>query len=379
MIRRTGVVAASVAALLILLVPADARPQSTDQNAPTGASAVAEVEANRGAVIREIVERWRGQFPSADASQNIAGGEAEMSAALEGASAEKLLAARQAESLGEALAAVKGRSEGPGAIALEPGTAIPNTLGSTSDDLVFTPITPCRIVDTRTATGGWAGKIGPNSGNWFSVNLANFSAQGGATSCPGMPTTFNPAAIAINLTSTGQTGAGNLRVVACGAGTPVVSLLNYLPGANLANAAVVSSAVGTCSLGPPAGAGPSDIYVYSTNSASDVVVDIMGYYSAPVATPPDQYIAVSATVDVAPGATTTLAAPACPAGYRLTGGAHAWTSFNEHTFVATSRPEFVTASGANLVNSWHCQVGVGAAGVTNGIRCMSVCARIPGR
>ncbi len=377
MIRRTGVVAASVAALLILLVPADARPQSTDQNAPAGASAVAEVEANRGAVIREVIERWRGQYPSADASQNIAGGEAEMSAALERASADRLLAASRAESFGEALAALSGRWGG--AIALEPGTAIPNTLGSTSEDLVFTPITPCRIVDTRTATGGWAGKIGPNSGNWFSVNLANFSAQGGATSCPGMPTTFNPAAIAINLTSTGQTGAGNLRVVACGAGTPVVSLLNYLPGANLANAAVVSSAVGTCSLGPPAGAGPSDIYVYSTNSASDVVVDIMGYYAAPVVTPPDQYITVSATVDVAPGTFTSVVAPACPAGYRLTGGAHAWTTFSEFTYETTSRPEFVTASGANLEDNWQCQVGVRTGGATNGIRCMSVCARIPGR
>jgi hypothetical protein len=377
-IRRTGTI---VAGVLALLIPVGLRAQSTSSGNDAVASALvqalADVETNRSLVIRDTVDRWRSQFRPADPSRNIQGGEAELTAALRAAPNEKLLAASQAQTYEEALAAVRGRWRGPSAIPLEPGV-IPNILGDTGDDLVFTPITPCRIVDTRVATGGWAGKIGPGGAhpeNWFSVNLANFTAQGGAASCPGMPTTFNPGAVALNVTSTGQTGAGNLRVVACGAAVPLVSLLNYVPGTNLANAAVVSSAVGTCTLGPPAGAGPNDIYVLSSNSASDVVIDIMGYFAPPVATAVQNVKVQAADISIAAGAISSVLSPACPAGYTITGGGGGFETASANTSVLWAQP---FGGNGSPFSQYNC-AGWNGSAVARSFTCSSVCARVPGR
>jgi hypothetical protein len=361
--RRAGTI---VAVVVTLLAPVGLRAQSTasgnDEASVARAQALADVEAHRSLVIRDTVDRWRSQLPTAVPSENISSGESELIAALQGASAEKLLAASQAQTYEDALAALNGRWLGPSVIPLEPGR-IPNTIGSTSGDLVFTPVTPCRIVDTRVATGLWAGRIGPNVGNWFSVNLADYSAQGGvATSC-GLSTAFDVSAVAINVTSTDQTGVGNLRAVDCGGGTPTVSLLNYTPGVNLANAAIIRSAIG-CPLGP---GGSNDIYVYSTNAASHVIVDIMGYFAAPVATALDQTFPISAVVSVPAGAGGTASSPSCPTGYSVTGGSCIVSSFQMHT--VTTRRNGTT---------WFCSVENQSAGAVS-LQAEATCSRIPGR
>lgn len=62
-----------------------------------------------------------------------------------------------------------------------PQVVAPQTLGATTSDLVFTPITPCRIVDTRLAGGPIAGNF---TRSFFAINTASFAVQGGsATNC----------------------------------------------------------------------------------------------------------------------------------------------------------------------------------------------------
>jgi hypothetical protein len=363
----------AAAITLITGVSAGSLAQATNGGASDPAQVarqqeLATIKADRSVIVSEIVEQWTSSLTPADPVLNDDGGLAALMGALYSATPEALLAASEAQSYDEVLALVSSQTQGPAVIALEPGALIPEVLGSTGSDLVFTPITPCRIVDTRIATGGWSGKIGPNSGNWFSVNLTDFTAQGGASSCPGMPTTFNPAAVAINLTSTGQTGPGNLRVIACGAGTPLVSLLNYKPGVNLANAAISSSATGTCALGPPAGVGPNDIYVYSGNSASDVVVDLMGYYAAPVATALDCLTTANTTTVVVSGNSFSLDAAACPAGY---------TSVSVNCRTSTFNSVNYASVGVNTGGS-QCQ-GTNTSGGSITMNVSQQCCRVPGR
>jgi hypothetical protein len=266
-IRRKSVVAAIVATFL---APPGARAQSTTRGSDTTSvarvDALAQVEANRSIVIREAIDRWRSQFRPFDAIRNTGGEEERLAAALQTVSAEKLLAASHAETYQEAMTALFG--DGPSVVALRPGEN-PNLFGDPTADVVFTPVTPCRIIDTRSATDPTLlGRIGPDTGKQFSVSLSNYATQGGNAGTCGIP--IAPAAVAINVTSTDQTGPGNLRVIQTGGGVPNVSLLNYTAGVNLANAADVRSA-GIL--------GGANIFIYSGNSASQVVVDILGYFA----------------------------------------------------------------------------------------------------
>lgn len=161
-------------------------------------------------------------------------------------------------------------------------------LGSFMSDLVYTPVTPCRIVDTRSGAGGI---IGANAGQQFHISSTNYSLQGGQAADCGVPADVG--AVAINVVSTGQTGAGHLRVVASGGNVPSTSFLNYQPGVNLANAGI--SKIGTYG-------GKTGIFIYSSNSASHAVVDVMGYFSKATRQGP-------VTVESTPGALNLGATP----------------------------------------------------------------------
>ena len=377
MIRWSGGV---LAAVLSLLAANELLAQTASSDDPGFAAQREElinVETNRETVVSGIVDQWRSQLRSAVPSMNIAD-EAEMlTAALQRAPVEKLLAASEAQTYEEALAALNGRWQWPpSGIPLPPGS-IPNVLGDTGADLVFTPVTPCRIVDTRLATGGWAGRIGPNLGNWFSVNLADYSAQGGFAGSCGFSTAFDVSGVVLNVTSTDQTGNGNLRVKECGGGTPLVSLVNYQPGVNLANATATRSAIG-CTLGP---GGSNDIFIFSGVSASHVVVDIMGYYAAPEATMPDQWIQSTGAVDINPG-TQSIFTATCPTGYRLTGGGGGVNSSNFDVEFISTRPvandSIGLVSGANAGTQYICQYRNDEA-TAQSVYCWAICSRIPGR
>jgi hypothetical protein len=355
-IRRPGMILAVVATLL---VPLGARAQSTTTGAgPTTTArsdALAEVEAHRGLVIRDALDRWRFQFQPFDPARNLGGEEERITASLQGTSAQRLLAASQAQTYEEFLSALYGRWQGSTVIPLAPGP-IPNSLGDSGDDLVFTPVTPCRIIDTRIASGGSAGRIGPNLGKQFSVSLADYSTQGGFAGSCGIP--IAPAAVAINVTSVDQTGQGNLRVIQSGGGTPNVSLVNYNPGINIANAAVVASA---------GSLGGDNIFIYSGNSASHVVVDIMGYLAAPQLTALD-VTNVTNSLSIGAG-TNAILSVACPAGRTVTGGGCNFATFGSPLYFISSNP---------LSNGWNCAVqnrGLSADTLTVYARC----GRVPGR
>ena len=58
-----------------------------------------------------------------------------------------------------------------------------NALGDTQADLVYTPVTPCRIIDTR--LGG--GIMAANTTRDFLVTGTDYSAQGGSATGCGVP------------------------------------------------------------------------------------------------------------------------------------------------------------------------------------------------
>jgi hypothetical protein len=122
--------------------------------------------------------------------------------------------------------------------------------------LSFYAVTPCRIADTRNATGPFGG---PEMG---AATTRSFPIP--ASGC-GIPA--NAAAYSVNVTVVPDGPLSYLSMWPLGVAQPYVSTLNSVDGRVVANAAIV-----------PAGAG-GGVDVYVTNQ-THVILDINGYFAA---------------------------------------------------------------------------------------------------
>jgi hypothetical protein len=142
-----------------------------------------------------------------------------------------------------------------------------NSLGDSQADLVYTPLTPCRIIDTRLA----GGTIAPGTTRDFLVTGTSFASQGGSATGCGVP--FGPATAAmINFVAVTPTGPGNLQVTPFGTALPLASIINYSAGLNLAN----GLSVALCD--PSATTCTRDVTIRANNSAAHLVADVQGYF-----------------------------------------------------------------------------------------------------
>jgi hypothetical protein len=138
------------------------------------------------------------------------------------------------------------------------GYFIPPAGSSGPTSFPFYALTPCRVVDTRSAAGGNGGP------SMTAGQTRNFVITGACNG--GVPTS----AIAYSLNVTVIPKSGPLSYVTMwptGVTQPIVSTLNAPTGTVVANAAIVPSGVGGA------------ISVYATDAA-DVVIDINGYFAA---------------------------------------------------------------------------------------------------
>lgn len=180
--------------------------------------------------------------------------------------------------------------------------ATAKVLGDVVRDLVYTPLQPCRIVDTRTTA---AGAIPANSTRSFFALSSDFSPQGGTSGDCGTGALSSVGAIAINVTAVTPNGAGYATVFPFNTTQPLASSLNYAAGAIVNNAIITRV---------PSPLTTNDFTIY-TFAQSHFVVDIVGYFSPPQAT---QFqctqTALTATTIPANGINF-YNNPGCPAGY----------------------------------------------------------------
>jgi Pro-kumamolisin, activation domain len=123
--------------------------------------------------------------------------------------------------------------------------------------LAFYPVTPCRLVDTRNGTGPLAGPFLPAG------TIRDFPLK--SSNC-GIPA--NAQVYSLNVTAVPKSTLGYLTMWASGEPQPMVSTLNATTGAVTANGAIVPAAA------------DGDISIYVSN-ASDVVLDLDGYFATP--------------------------------------------------------------------------------------------------
>ena len=181
---------------------------------------------------------------------------------------------------------------------------VARALGDLAQDLVFTPVQPCRIVDTRIAQGAVvAGQVR----SYRAAGRTTYSDQGGsATNCSLQNEV--PGAVMLSVTAVSPAQAGYATVFPAGAAVPGTASLNYVAGAVVNNAVVVRV---------PNPATTYDFSIYS-HATSDYVVDIVGFFAAPRATALSCVDSGLATTTIGVGWTGQVTAPACPVGYTAT-------------------------------------------------------------
>jgi len=358
---RTVAVLLMVLPLLLLSPPAYSQSTSTDQGMKLSREEIAYrealkgIEADRASYVSALLEKWHGDAVKKGFHPQW---KIEAFARLMTLSAEKLYAANAAGTFDKFRAVV--------------AVGVP-FLGSLASDLVYTPVTPCRVLDTRLASAPLHGPIAGGSSISFQVNdsFAAIPSQGGNPSgCPIMPVTGEPSAVALTLTAV-PSAAGNLRAFAYSGPVPVASVLNYNPGVAIANTTIVPACQGC---------GP-DITVQVDVGATQIIADVVGYFRPPVATPTDVLVQ-NAVTTVANGDMFDLFTPSCPAGWRVTGGGFLGGFYQDRIFVG-SRPAILGdfsangSVGVNLANSWLCQ-GENNTGSTTDVWCYVLCSRVPG-
>jgi hypothetical protein len=348
---------AFVAVVLLLLAPAalaQQRPairgEETVQQM-TYQQKLQQVVNDREGCIASIVSRWEPvAHDSGRWDQNFA---ADLSAALMKLQPDNLLAAFEATSFAEMMN-VLATGRRPQVTVDQAGEPILESadLGSSTVDLVFTPLAPCRIVDTRVAGGAIS-----NTTRTFDADGSNFSAQGGmATSC-GVPYGVSRA-VAMTITVTGTVGYGWLT--AWGGGTmPLSSVLNYGTEWALANTTVV-----------PIVPGAGNDFQINSSATAHVIIDVVGFYAAPVATAL-VCTNVQSSFVVVPVNTWTNIDATCDAGYTATGGGY---DFNEGTLGVPG----IWVTSVPLTNGWRTWVDNQTSG-TRQVATWVRCCRIPGR
>jgi hypothetical protein len=186
-------------------------------------------------------------------------------------------------------------------------------IGSASTDLVFTPITPCRIVDTRTSQGG-TGPITTGTIKGFLVwGVNSYASQGGsATNCGLLAPGANVAAVAVSMAVAFPAGTGWLTAFPgniADAARPLAATLNFNAGE------VVVSNAATLKV---AQSGSPDLKVFASNT-TEVIIDVVGFYSKPIVGSFTCTTTPGVTVAIAANGTNTAFASSCAAGATLTG------------------------------------------------------------
>jgi hypothetical protein len=181
------------------------------------------------------------------------------------------LTAEQAEALaaGEELGRLQAPAGGDGL-----QSVVAPAVGDAASDLLFVPVTPCRVIDTRLA----GGKMNVGEVRSFRIaGTAGFEAQGGKAGGCGIPLgAASPlaAAVAINIVAVQPEGSGNLRAWPFGDTVPLAAVITYDnlgPFFSISNG-IVLPMTGVSSVA-------SDISVRADFNRAHLAADVTGYFT----------------------------------------------------------------------------------------------------
>ncbi len=320
-------------------------------------AALAAIAQDRASFISSLLDRFTLEIAARDGNDRVRNG---IAALLMGTDPEKLYRVSQAKTFGELQTLLVGKTAAGPAVSLAPGeVGPPDTLGSAGTDLVYYPVSPCRALDTRFAGPLYLGPWAANTSKDIMVTDPIQNSQGGLAAC-GIP--LGPArAVVLNIAAVWPANAGYFRIYPYGETLPNASILNFAGGDVIANAVVAPICL-FCAF---------DLTVRTDQSASHVVVDVLGYFAAPTATPLNVTKMTSSTSVPAATSINPLNSPACPAGTTLTGG-----GFNQ---LGSTTGFILWNSGPDPTNTFWVVRGFNNDVSSVSVFAYALCAQVPGR
>ncbi len=244
-------VAVPLCLALLAATPVLAQPVNT---AHVGASraipnSLLSIDMNRGAVIERVLTSWSAELPKAHA--------ASFATQLNALRADELLAVSLAGSFDSVLEIMQASQRSPRASGDRA-----KALGEVDRDLVYTPISPCRFIETRTAYPNF-GIPYYGAGQFAAGEIRNYVV---GTAC-GLPSGVT----ALQAQVQGQATAGaGANLEATKGGGPFGGGIT-LVAANSPLFTVVSAAV-------PLNLGTNSVGIQVTVSTAHVVMDVVGYF-----------------------------------------------------------------------------------------------------
>lgn len=141
-------------------------------------------------------------------------------------------------------------------------------LGSADKDIVFSPVTPCRILDTRNTSILSAGETRGFNG----PGVISFQSQGGSAGNCNLLKNEPIAALVINFTIVNPSNGGYITAFpTTNSPRPLAATVNFSAGDVLGNNAVVKLSENELSYA---------FNVYTT-AQTHLVADVVGYFNAP--------------------------------------------------------------------------------------------------
>ena len=234
--------------------------------------------------------------------------------------------------------------------------------------LVYTPVVPCRIMDTRNATAG-SGVQGPIVGgaleqipgfvtsgsNWTQYGQTGTPSDCGLTNPPGI--SIKAVAVVITILNPNFDAFLGVSDINSLTTTLATVALNYTHGQSLSTMYIV-----------PQIASNNIYFAMPASLSAQLIFDVVGYFVLSDATALQCATVSSSPVTIGMGTSGSATSPACSAGYTLTSGSCDSTS-------STMKLVSDKASGVNT--TWSCTVNnPGTAGT---LTARANCCRVPGK
>lgn len=285
---------AIVAALLgVSTVAFAVTPKPVDINEQTmgmRADPLLSVDINRAEIVGRVLTKWQTEISIEQRDS--------LKQKLTGLRADRLLAASIVGSFDGVLEILFGQEKNNGVRgATVSGVEASKALGDADKDLVYTPVAPCRLFDTRAGQPSALGQLG----GAFTPDSGRNIVPAGACAIP--TTEVNSVLVSFTTLNNTPNSGGYITLLAPAA--PVNS------SSDIFNTGVQWSASNTVVRTGTAG----QFVVYVATANAHVVVDVLGYFTRPQATSLECATVSSAGTTVAAAAYVSLPVINCPATY----------------------------------------------------------------